>query len=261
MQPLKSSQIWISEAENALKYIEPQMNLPPESRVLEVGSGACILLGHLANSHKSIKFTGIEPIGPGFESIRKFVMAIQNQSKIELFNGGYEEFDSTELFDLIYLVNVFEHLSNWQDFLKFAKKNLKPNGKCVILCPNYGLPYESHYGIPIIFNKNITFKIFKGFIRKFDKQYDCEGLWNSLNFVKYRDVKYASRDLGLNITFDPEVSFDFITRLDEDKEFQQRQGYIGKLARVFKQIGILKLLKHRVFWNIHPYMHLIVSKN
>jgi 2-polyprenyl-3-methyl-5-hydroxy-6-metoxy-1,4-benzoquinol methylase len=48
-------------------------------------------------------------------------------------------------FDLIYLVKVFEHLPVWRDFLAFIERNLEPGGVCLILCPKYSFPYESHF--------------------------------------------------------------------------------------------------------------------
>ena len=65
-----------------------------------------------------------------------------------------------------------------------AEKLLTPSGKLIILCPNYGFPFESHFSIPIIFNKKLTALIFKKRIEIFEKINACEGLWDSLNFVK-----------------------------------------------------------------------------
>ena len=62
-------------------------------------------------------------------------------------------------YDVIYSVNVFEHLLNWKLYLDKTKEWLKPNGINIILCPNYSFP-RSHFKIPIILNKKIT-HIFK----------------------------------------------------------------------------------------------------
>ena len=67
-------------------------------------------------------------------------------------------------YDLIYCVNVFEHLNDWRKFLLVATEWLSKDGKIVILCPNYGFPYESHFRIPIFMNKAFTYKIFNSFI-------------------------------------------------------------------------------------------------
>ena len=64
-------------------------------------------------------------------------------------------------YDIIYSVNVFEHLSNWKLYLKKTNEWLNPEGLNIILCPNYSFPYESHFKIPIIINKKLTYSIFK----------------------------------------------------------------------------------------------------
>ena len=45
---------------------------------------------------------------------------------------------------------------DWRDFLSFANNSLAENGRLIILCPNYGFPYESHFHLPIIVNKSLT---------------------------------------------------------------------------------------------------------
>lgn len=260
VKPLKNAQIWINEAENALGYITPYLNLPKGARILEIGSGACVLLGHLAQEHKSLEFTGVEPVGPGFDSLREFISSIKQLTDIELIEKPYQDVHIDQPFDLVFLVNVFEHLPDWQHFLRFARDAIGENGKCVILCPNYGIPVESHYGIPVIFNKKITHWFFKNYITEFDQKYDCHGLWDSLNFVRFSRVKKAAQSLELNINFNPEISFDFIRRLDEDSEFSKRQGRLGDLALFFERTGFLNLFKHRFFWNYHPYMYLEITR-
>ena len=78
------------------------------------------------------------------------------------------------------------------DFLRFVKEHLKENGKCVILCPNYSFPYESHFGVPVIFSKSLTFNIFQRYIKKFEQDNSSNGLWSSLNFVKLKQVIKAA---------------------------------------------------------------------
>ena len=251
--------MWINEAENACRYITPHLGLPAGSRILEVGSGACILLGHLARKHRQFEFTGIEPTSPGFETLKPYVMSLKRHARFGLFSGTYETFKPKDPFDLIYLINVFEHLDDWRHFLSFARDNLTANGKCVILCPNYGLPYESHYGIPILFTKNLTYRVFKSRIHKFDDTYESHGLWNSLNFVKYADLKKEAASLDLDLRFDPEISLNFIGRLDEDEEFRKRQGWLGTLAKLADRMGVARLIRQPLFWNYHPYMHLEIS--
>ena len=111
-----------------------------------------------------------------------------------LKNIGYEELSSHNKYDLIFCINVFEHLYDWRNFLEKISFLLNENGKLIVLCPNYGFPYESHFRIPVIFNKKITFYIFKKLIRVFENKNDCVGLWDSLNFVKKREIMNHLKD-------------------------------------------------------------------
>lgn len=256
----KNASLWVNEAKNALRYITPYLDLPDNSRVLEVGSGACILLGHLALQHKNFEFTGMEPIGPGFQSLKKYINSMKDLAKIDVFEDSFEKYETEQPFDLVFLINVFEHLPDWKFFLQYAQRMIGKKGKCVILCPNYGFPIKSHYGLPIMYNKSLTHRIFSKYINNFDQEHDCNGLWDSLNFVKFADVKKQAESLRLNIEFNPEISFDFIRRLDEDEEFRKRHSKIAGIAQFANKSGVLNLFKHRLFWNYHPYMHLEITQ-
>jgi len=257
---IKNAQMWLHEAQNAARYITPYLSMPDGARVLEVGSGAGILLGDLARNNPSLEFAGIEPVGSGFESLRPFIEAIRKLAPFQLFEGGYEEFSDDRGFDLIFLINVFEHLQDWRHFLGFARDLLKPGGKCVILCPNYGLPYESHYHIPVVFNKKLTKVVFSKYIRSFDRKYDCEGLWDSLNFVKYAEVRRYLEGSALRLRFNPDISFDFIDRLKHDPEFASRQRKLSFAVKMFEGLRLRGVFRRRPFWRYHPYMHLELSK-
>ncbi len=258
---LERSQIWIAEAQNALQYISPHLELPKGARVLEIGSGACVLLGHMTLEYEALNFTGIEPLGPGFDSLNKYIKSIKAIADVNLLETSYEEAKIDKPYDLVFLINVFEHLPDWRHFLKFAREAIGQNGKCIILCPNYGFPIESHYGLPILFNKSVSYRVFKQRIAKFDEANDCHGLWDSLNFVKFRDVKNAARELNLDVQFDPRISFKFIERLKDDEEFRRRHGKLGTIARMIAKTGLLNVFKHRLFWNYHPYMQLEITRS
>jgi SAM-dependent methyltransferase len=249
----------LNEANYGLKYINQYLgNLQPQSRVLEIGSGPCILISQLSYSFPAHSFTGIEPIGPGFNIFRESLNKLKSNFNFELFEMGYEEFENKtdEKYDLIFLINVFEHLPNWKDFLRFVKSHLKPNGRCVILCPNYSFPYESHFKVPIIFNKLLTFNIFQKKIEKFENTESSNGLWESLNFVKLRQVIKQANNLDLLLTINNQITSDLINRLTTDYEFAKRQKFIGKLAKIVQKTGFLKLFDKYPIYLLQPYMYL-----
>ena len=135
---------------------EPISSFSANSDILEVGCGSGILLSMLAEEFPQHKFMGVEPFGEGFSSLEELNATVRRLG-VNLSIESYEEHQSK--YDFIYCVNVFEHVRDWQHFLDWASNNLKKNGKLVF--PNYAFPYESHFRIPVTFNKQITLRFSK----------------------------------------------------------------------------------------------------
>ena len=215
----------------------------------------------LSENFDDLNFEGIEPFGEGFSSLAS-LNSLSRENGVSIKNIGYEDLSTNYKYDLIFCINVFEHLNNWRNFLKKMSSLLKNNGKLIVLCPNYGFPYESHFRIPILLNKKITYCFFKKFIRSFENKNDCVGLWESLNFVKKRDVIDYLKDsiYGKNLEMKDNLSIlDFmVNRITSDREFRKRQRVIGTIAIALRGIGILNILK--LFPNFIPYMKLEFSR-
>ena len=252
-----------AEAQFGQTYLAPEIEaLHPNTRVLEVGSGSGILLCHLAMQRPDISFLGLEPTGEGFNYIHTFHQLANSLPNAVLQKCGYEDMNDDEGFDLIYLINVFEHLPNWKDFIQRLDGLLKPNGKCLILCPNYSFPYEPHFRLPIICNKNISRKLMGKKINKIEREENSNGLWNSLNFVKYRKVLAFSRDLGFEVSFEKEIIKDMIERLETDPEFLSRQKILKFPVWVVQKTGMINAFAtHRIFEMWLPYMYLSITKS
>jgi hypothetical protein len=159
-------------------------------------------------------------------------------------------------------VNVFEHVVDWQHFLSWASESLKEGGAFFVLCPNYGFPYESHFKIPVVLNKQLTYGLFKRYIMRFERDNQCEGLWDSLNFVKKSEVARVCQEkhsqLGFQMHDDISIINHMIERVSADAEFRKRQSILGRLATVLKALGMLNLIKK--FPNFLPYMKLAFRK-
>ena len=259
---IRDSEIWINEALFGFNHIkEFCKNLDTNNSVLEIGSGSGILLNLLSENFDDINFEGIEPFGEGFSSLTS-LNSLSRENGVSIKNIGYEDLSTNYKYDLIFCINVFEHLNNWRNFLKKMSSLLKKNGKLIVLCPNYGFPYESHFRIPVLLNKKITYYFFKKFIRRFENKNDCRGLWESLNFVKKRDVIDYLKDsiYCKNLEMKDNLSIlDFmVNRITSDREFRKRQRIIGTIAIALKGIGILNIFK--LFPNFMPYMKLEFSR-
>lgn len=255
-----NSKLWRAEAEFGFSHLKgPISSLPANSDILEVGCGSGILLSMLTEEFSHHTFNGIEPFGEGFLSLKELNAAVRKLG-VNLLIESYEQHQSK--YDFIYCVNVFEHVNDWRHFLDWASNNLKENGIFLVLCPNYGFPYEPHFRIPITFNKGFTFTVFAKHILNFEKNNKCSGLWNSLNFVKKKDVLAYCKDngseVGLNVSDDISIIDDMINRVSEDAEFRKRQSIIGRLASLSKAVGILNVIKF--FPNFLPYMKLSFFK-
>ncbi len=259
---IKNSDIWINEALFGFDHIKEYCKkLEGNNKVLEIGSGSGILLNLLSENFKDIIFEGIEPFGEGFSSLN-YLNSLSRENGVSIINIGYEELSSDNKYDLIFCINVFEHLYDWRNFLEKISFLLNENGKLIVLCPNYGFPYESHFRIPVIFNKKITYYIFKKLIRVFENKNDCVGLWDSLNFVKKREIMNHLKDskYSKNLKIiDHLLILDFmVNRIINDREFRKRQRLIGTIAIALKRLGLLNIFK--IFPNFIPYMKLELSR-
>lgn len=115
----------------------------PCKKFLSVGSSLGYML--LFHSHRADKCTGIEPDGKANEIVKK-VAAFRNVNNIELFLGTFKEFEKKEVYDLIWMGNVFQYM--YVDFgWKVAEELAKiSSGKCIIEAPFEGeyLKQQAH---------------------------------------------------------------------------------------------------------------------
>ncbi len=255
--------IYLEEAEFGLRRLLPVLvDLPKGSRVLEVGSGPCILLAEIAGRCPGFTVRGIEPMSDGFAFFDEFVCRIrEGRNDVEVHLGGYESFPDDGAWDLIFLVNVFEHLPDWRGFMDFVARSLAPRGRCIVLCPNYGFPYESHFGLPVVGNKRITGALFRTQIERFEVENDNAGLYRSLNFVRLAQVRKVAPAAGLDLAIDSGIIREMIERLDTDPAFRQRQSVLALPARLLRRSGLLDLLlSFSLVQDFLPYMQFTLSR-
>lgn len=258
----KGTDLWISEANFGFYQVKNFCEkLIKGQNILEIGSGSGILLSILSTNYKHLHFEGLEPFNNGFFSLKK-LNNITKKSGAKIHNLSYENYNTYKKYDLIFCINVFEHLKDWRGFIDKCYELLRKDGQLIILCPNYNFPYESHFSIPVVLNKNITFKIFKNYISKFEYKNNYEGLWESLNFVKKSDLLFYLNKLKKNkkITYIDDTSIiDFmLVRVSKDFEFRKRKKFLGFIALILNKFGILKFLKF--YPKYLPYMKLIIKK-
>ena len=254
---IRDSEIWINEALFGFNHIkEFCKKLERNNNVLEIGSGSGILLNLLSDNFKDLNFEGIEPFGEGFSSLT-YLNSLSQQNGISIKNIGYEELSSNYKYDLIFCINVFEHLNDWQNFLDKMSFLLKKNGKLIVLCPNYGFPYESHFRIPVLFNKKITFFFLKNLlenlrIKMIVLDYGNHLIRKKRQVLNHLKIQIMLKDLEINDNLS--ILEFMVNRFINDREFRKRQKTVGKIAVALRRLGILKILK--LFPNFIPYMKL-----
>ena len=249
--------VWQKEAAFARSVLDIYFSNTNQSmQALEVGSGTGLLLQKLSCDFPQHKFVGLEPFGAGFGSLEE----LQVSSAAPILPISYSDYAPDQKFDIIFSVNVFEHLPDWQDFIDTASQWLQPNGKIIVLCPNYGFPYESHFGIPIIVNKSVTARLFAKYIERVESEMNTAGLWSSLNFVRKSEVDVFCRRRGLSFYDRRDILDVMVGRLLSDPIFRKRHVSLFYIARLIKALGVVALLKTRLFKRIVPYMHFEIAR-
>jgi SAM-dependent methyltransferase len=257
-----NSSVWIEEARFGFRHIKKQIEtLSVPSKILEIGCGTGILLAMLSEEFPYHDFQGVEPLGNGFSHFYE-INALSRNLGANIVESDYEQLKIKEV-DLIFCVNVFEHVADWRNLIRWASIKLRRDGLFMALCPNYGFPYESHFKIPIIWNKKVTHRIFKNYIERFEEENNALGLWSSLNFVKKSEVQQFVLDeghaLGVVLHDEPTVIDDVVARISTDDKFRKRQRLASGVAIILTHLRIFSIIKR--FPSCIPYMYLQFRKN
>ncbi|MCS3798383.1 class I SAM-dependent methyltransferase [Niastella sp. OAS944] len=210
-----------------------------EGRILEVGSGPGMLVAWLHMN--GVNITGIEPSEIGFEFNLQIQNAIWDYYKLPgnlILDLIAEDLDPAVhgKYDLLYSVNVVEHLLPKNIELAFNKFKsvLADGGMMLHHCPNYVIPFEPHYGLPLV----PGFPQLIGKIKGVSK----EGLWRSLNFITLPKVKKIASNIGMDVSFQQKGMKDTFLRLEEDKEFAERHATLVKIYPLLKKVGFISFL-------------------
>ncbi len=228
-----------SEARLGLRLIKSSINL--ESRVLEVGSGMGLLAGYL--NSKGINITALEPGLGGFSVSTALADAVSGCTEfktLKRLNVSAEELSpkNVEEFDFIYSVNVLEHIPELEKAMQGMRNVLTNQGKMMHTCPNYTVPYEPHFGIPLIpFFPRLTPFIYS--------QCKNSELWDSFNFITASQIERICSRNSMNIRFDASVLHRSFLRLEEDPEFLKRQSnsLVGTIFKILKSTGLINITR------------------
>ncbi len=241
---------YISEAKFFKKIVTPDVaNLNSGSYVIEVGSGIGLLSLHLASL--GFEVTAFEPQSSGFDQMNAMRTLISENWKPSAPNVEFREASlnqTTQLekvADYIFAINVIEHVHDFEELITHAVKAKTPEATMRIVCPNYSIPYEPHFNIPIIFTKGITQFIFGHKIRS-SKIPNSVEFWRDLSWPTQRGLKKILNSKGWHVEFSRDATNEYLKRAFNDSDFIARKGRItGSLFKVISVLAkIIRFVPH-----------------
>ena len=215
-------------------------NLISGSYVIEVGSGIGLLSLHLASL--GFEVTAFEPQSSGFNQMNAMRSLISENWKpsapqVEFREASLNQTTQLEkLADYIFAINVIEHVHDFEELITHAVKAKTPEATMRIVCPNYSIPYEPHFNIPIIFTKRITKFIFGHKIHN-SKIPDSDEFWGDLSWPTQKKLKKILKSKGWNVEFSRDATHEYLNRAFSDSDFIVRKGRI--IGSLFKLTSVL----------------------
>jgi SAM-dependent methyltransferase len=220
---------------------------PATAQVLEVGAGSCILLAYLAS--KGWQVTGLEPLAPEFNffsDMQRQVLDYCNRNSISLsiLRAKGEELNVPPTFDIVFTINALEHMRDPLLTIDNMYNSLRPGGIALIHCPNYTIPFDSHFNILLVTRlKQVNEWLYRSKISRYPQ------IWQELNFIRYIDLHRHLVNRGLRFSFNRSVMRDAVGRLFTDPIFAQRMPaafrYIGASLKYCGVLGAALLLPPR----------------
>jgi 2-polyprenyl-3-methyl-5-hydroxy-6-metoxy-1,4-benzoquinol methylase len=231
---------YCNEARFGLALVAP--SLRPGQRVLEIGTGIGLLAGVLADI--GVEITGIEPGAAGFGFMPALAAVVteslNSQRPFQPSDIGATTLDPSVhgQFDLIYSMNVLEHLLQLDASMAAMTGVLKPGGTMFHMCPNYTVPYEPHFAIPLVpFAPRLTRFVFPQRLRQ------LPGVWDELNFVTAGRLRRIAKKSGLRVAFEPGVTGAIVRRILTDPLLAARQGPgLRAFAAIVNRSGLLAVI-------------------
>jgi len=204
-----------SEASQEIKGHSGLEYLQKETRkakaILDIGCGEGTKLNSVVSNHQNA--TGVDI------SRYAITLAKKKYPHLRFIHLSNEKLPfKDEEFDLVYSTFVLEHTQDHQLFLQEMIRVLKPRGKIVILCPNFGSPNRRSPNS----TENPPKKLINGFLKDFSD--------TNLNWVKVKPKKKY-----VNIDDDTTV-----------------EPYLRDLKGFFHQNGF-KILKCSSLWSLEPF--------
>jgi len=231
-----------NEAYVSLDLVEQHIGSAKNTRILEIGSGLCLLSLFLKQQGYAI--VALEPALGGygiFEHTKNAILDHFSDVELDVLTDSAQQLNPQQHgpFDLIFSNNVIEHIPQWQSALTAMMGVLAARGTLLHACPNYTIPYEPHYGVPV-------FRHFRRLSQKlFLSNTDDTDIWHSLNFITCRQIKQFCRQQQLTCHFHTQLLYQAFCRIHHDPVFQERhQGFITVVANIMMKTPFKQIIRH-----------------
>jgi 2-polyprenyl-6-hydroxyphenyl methylase/3-demethylubiquinone-9 3-methyltransferase len=172
--------------------------------VLDIGCGGGLISEGLSKIGATV--TGIDFIKENINVAK--IHAKKNNLKINYFVKDFEKEKITSKYDVIIILEVLEHLNNWEEFVKKIKLSLKKNGTLIISTINRNLV-----------SKFLTLDIGENFLKliplnthtfyKFIKPEELEQVLSSNNFenIKFKGLTYDALKLSWKLSENTKINY------------------------------------------------------
>ncbi len=189
-----------------IKYILEALNKKNLNniKILDVGCGGGLVSEGLSKIGATV--TGIDFIKENIKIAK--MHAKKNNLKINYFVKDFEKEKITSKYDVIIILEVLEHLSNWEEFLKKIKLSLNKNGVLIISTINRNL-----------FSKFLTLDIGENFLKliplnthtfyKFIKPEELKHVLSSNSFenIKFKGLTYDALKLRWELSENTKINY------------------------------------------------------
>ena len=226
-QLLKDFTTFYEESKFGLELILEDLSLVTKNtKILEIGSGIGLLSHYLAS--KGFRVTSIEPGGQGFGMMSNLQAHVSEyfgltNPNFVFHHSTIEEFNPNSKYGYVVSINVFEHIKDPFHGLRITESLLEEGGFARIITPNYAVPYEPHFHVPIFFSKKLTFAIFRSRILNF-QCFDPIGLWDSLNWISIYNVKKMLISESIPFSLSLRATQFYFQRFEGQNQFLARKG-------------------------------------
>ena len=189
-----------------IKYILETLNKKNlnNTTVLDIGCGGGLVSEGLSKIGATV--TGIDFIK---ENIKVAKMhAKKNNLEIDYFVKDFEKEKITSKYDVIIILEVLEHLNNWEEFIKKIKLSLNKNGTLIISTINRNLV-----------SKFLTLDIGENLLKliplnthtfyKFIKPEELEQVlsYNSFENIKFKGLTYNALKLKWELSENTKINY------------------------------------------------------